>query len=206
MWLGMGDLFRTVRVRGLVWRTEDGIEASRNTLGDAARLLLSARRLRARGVRFSMRPLSYFLPPGQRPAAVSQVSGNAIPLPEAPLRFPGAGTVFSKSGALPLSLWISAVNSAPGTVTIRCGVDDPLHLLSVPPEVRFQVPAGSPVGDLCSRAEKAFLPLGKGLGAFFLTEFRNALGKMAGEAAGTETLSLPRRGREDGPGCPGPVL
>ena len=102
MWLGMGDLFRTVRVRGLVWRTEDGIEASRNTLGDAARLLLSARRLRARGVRFSMRPLSYFLPPGQRPAAVSQVSGNAIPLPEAPLRFPGAGTVFSKSGALPL--------------------------------------------------------------------------------------------------------
>jgi len=57
-----------------------------------------------------------------------------------------------------------------------------------------------------SRAEKAFLPLGKGLGAFFLTEFRNALGKMAGEAAGTETLSLPRRGREDGPGCPGPVL
>lgn len=42
--------------------------------------------------------------------------------------------------------------------------------------------------------------------AFFLTEFRNALGKMAGEAAGTETLSLPRRGREDGPGCPGPVL
>ena len=206
MWLGMGDLFRTVRVRGLVWRTEDGIEASRNTLGDAARLLLSARRLRARGVRFSMRPLSYFLPPGQRPAAGSQVSGNAIPLPEAPLRFPGTGTVFSKRGALPLSLWISAVNSAPGTVTIRCGVDDPLHLLSVPPEVRFQVPAGSPAGDLCSRAEKAFLPLGKGLGAFFLTEFRNALGKMAGEAAGTETLSLPRRGREDGPGCPGPVL
>lgn len=64
----------------------------------------------------------------------------------------------------------------------------------------------APAGDLCSRAEKAFLPLGKGLGAFFLTEFRNALGKMAGEAAGTETLSLPRRGREDGPGCLGPVL
>ena len=161
MWLGMGDLFRTVRVRGLVWRTEDGIEASRNTLGDAARLLLSARRLRARGVRFSMRPLSYFLPPGQRPAAVSQVSGNAIPLPEAPLRFPGTGTVFSKSGALPLSLWISAVNSAPGTVTIRCGVDDPLHLLSVPPEVRFQVPAGSPAAR-----RKLFCLWGRGLARF----------------------------------------
>lgn len=196
MWLGMGDLFRTVRVRGLVWRTEDGAEA----------LLLAARRLRERGVRFSVRPLSYFLPGGQRPAAVLQGRGNAIPLPEAPLRLPEGGAVFSKSGALPLSLWISAVNSAPGTVTIRCGVDDPLHLLSAPPEVRFQAPAGSPAGDLCSRAEKAFLPLGEGLGAFFLTEFRDAIGKMAGEAAGAEILPLPRPGREDGPGCPGPVL
>ena len=121
MWLGMGDLFRTVRVRGLVWRTEDGAEASRNTLGDAARLLLAARRLRERGVRFSVRPLSYFLPGGQRPAAVLQGRGNAIPLPEAPLRLPEGGAVFSKSGALPLSLWISAVNSAPGTEDRRLG-------------------------------------------------------------------------------------
>lgn len=206
MWLGMGDLFRTVRVRGLAWRTEDGIEASRNTLGDAARLLLSVQRLRARGVNFSVRPLSYFLRPEQRPARVSQIRRDAIPLPCAQIRFPEGGAVFSKSGALPLNLWFSAVPSAPGTVTIRCGVEDPLHLLSSPPEVRFQVPAGSPSEDLCSFAAKAFLPLGKELGAFFLTEFRSALGKIAGEEAGMERFSLPRPAMEKGSDCHSPVL
>lgn len=196
MWLGMGDLFRTVRVKGLVWRTEDGIEASRNTLGDAARLLLSARRLRARGVRFSMRPLSYFLPPGQRPAAVSQVSGNAIPLPEAPLRFPGTGTVFSKSGALPLSLWISAVNSAPGTVTIRCGVDDPLHLLSVPPEVRFQVPRGE---SFSASGEGAWRVFPHGI------QKRPRKNGRGGGRNGDALPAAPREGRRAGMSWPRPV-
>ena len=101
MWLGMGDLFRTVRVKGLVWRTEDGIEASRNTLGDAARLLLSARRLRARGVRFPCVRFRISYRPGKGLPRFHRSAGTRFLYRKRRSGFPGPGQCFRKAALFP---------------------------------------------------------------------------------------------------------
>ena len=191
MWLGMGDLFRTVRARGLAWRTSAGPAADRNTLGDAARLLFAVRKLRERGVRFSVRPLAYFLPSAVRPSAAAGEAGEAALTPAGAERSAQGRAAFSRSCALPVGIRVSAAVAATGAVTVRCGVDDPLHLLPEPAEACVAAPAGSSVSELCALAGKALSPWGRELSAIFLEEIRKAVAELNRDPAPLMTPALP---------------